>query len=673
MAAWLTTQLLHADEPSDTLSLSGSALGEVEVKGVTTAPRVSSLGVIRFSQEALATTPQAFGEADHLRFIKILPGVNVISDYSSGTSIDGMQYSQNAYRLNGIPLHFPYHLGGIFSVANPRLYRDASLSKSIRRGDSYEVLGGEVDLESLHEPVSKASGALSVGMLSSSANVALPTAGGKISVEAAGRISYINLLYKSLLKMDESQARYDFADLDAAINYRASASNTLRTTLHYNRDHVTYDDRLYDLLTSLQWSNMGASLSWRHDGERLAMRHQAYFTRFANRLGLILQSVSLTAPTSISEWGLEGDGTLPAGERLHMSAGYALRLYDILPQGVDLQGFGSTNANTATHRFSSLEKVWGEAQYDLNDNLQLRGEVDVTAYQGNSGYHTAVVDPALTVIHRFGSSSLTLHTARHHQFIHQVGFSEMGMSSNFKVGSNSYVPPQESWNFVVSANSRIANPLTLNVDAYWKRILHDPEYIGAVLDILDPGYVSESFIRSTNGYTWGVNVMTRMEQNLFTAIASYSFGVARRRDYLTGQYRYSPSDLRHSLNLNGMLAFNKHWSLTAAFNYSSGRRITPIKYIYFIANRLMMEYGERNSARLAAYHRLDLGVTYRFTTSGLFTLLHELNFSFINVYGHKNIEMSTFRVNVDQGTYENHQTGSLFRYLPSVSYSIAFR
>ena len=86
----------------------------------------------------------------------------------------------------------------------------------------------------------------------------------------------------------------------------------------------------------------------------------------------------------------------------------------------------------------------------------------------------------------------------------------------------------------------------------------------------------------------------------------------------------------------------------------------------------MMEYGPRNSARLPMYHRLDLGATYRFSTGGCFPLRHEVNLSVINAYGRANVEMSTFTVNTLTGMYSRRDISSLYRFLPSLSYTIKF-
>ncbi|MDE6125560.1 MAG: Plug domain-containing protein, partial [Muribaculaceae bacterium] len=111
-------------------------------------PRVAADGSVSFSSQALSNSPRVLGEADPLRFAASMPGVGAASDYASGMSVDGMDYSHNIFRINGIPVHFPYHFGGIFSVFSPEMYSRARLRKSIKRASETGFLGGAADLAS---------------------------------------------------------------------------------------------------------------------------------------------------------------------------------------------------------------------------------------------------------------------------------------------------------------------------------------------------------------------------------------------------------------------------------------------------------------------------------------------------------------------------------------------
>ena len=70
-------------------------------------------------------------------------------------------------------------------------------------------------------------------------------------------------------------------------------------------------------------------------------------------------------------------------------------------------------------------------------------------------------------------------------------------------------------------------------------------------------------------------------------------------------------------------------------------------------------------------HRLDIGASYTFTTNAA-RLHHKVALSLINAYGHRNVELSTYTYIPDTASYGRRMVYSLYRFLPSLSYSISF-
>ncbi|HUF49673.1 MAG TPA: TonB-dependent receptor plug domain-containing protein, partial [Longimicrobiales bacterium] len=78
------------------------------------------------SQRELKLLP-AFGEADVLRAIEVLPGVVSTSDFSSSFNVRGGSADQNLILLDGLPVYNPFHLGGLFSVFNADMIARAEM------------------------------------------------------------------------------------------------------------------------------------------------------------------------------------------------------------------------------------------------------------------------------------------------------------------------------------------------------------------------------------------------------------------------------------------------------------------------------------------------------------------------------------------------------------------
>lgn len=648
------------------------SLGEVHVTASRpSTARVDMNGVLNFGKESLEKAPRMFGESDALQFMKLLPGISAGSDYSSGASIDGMSYAQNEYRLNGIPIHFPYHFGGIFSVLHPKLFENAKIAKSIHQTGNSDVTGGIVDLSSSESQAEKLEGEINAGMIASSVYVRTP-AGKRLSVAASARVSYIDALYSSLLKDGSMEASYGFNDVGMVATASLSESDMLQATVHHNSDHVSYDDRDFSLTTALKWHNLLAGLRWIHDGSMLQADNEVYYSRFANTLTLDMQDVVLKAPTSTSELGAKGWFCFQAINQVDLSVGYGLRHYSITPQWIDLTGFGRVEQNkTKESTQSTAGKIWAEARWMPTNRWLITAGTELNGFWGNDRYHSVAADPRISLSLRWKRGNATIHFGRYHQYLHQVGFSDMGMSSNFKLAACRQIPAQESRNIAVALSHHLSGLLSLSFDGYYKSVANDPEYLGAVLDIISPDYRSEDYVKVSRGYNVGFNLMARMNMGNVSAMASYGYCIAHRR-FNGEEYFNAANSLRHTLSALASWQVSSRLSISAVMNLASGRPYTPITAIYFIGEKLMMEYGKRNSVRLPLYHRLDLGADYCFRTEGRFPLSHRINLSVLNVYGHRNVEMSTFTVDVTSGQYHRRNVSSLYRLLPSLSYTISF-
>lgn len=69
-------------------------------------------------------------------------------------------------------------------------------------------------------------------------------------------------------------------------------------------------------------------------------------------------------------------------------------------------------------------------------------------------------------------------------------------------------------------------------------------------------------------------------------------------------------DRRHDLSIILNYDLNDKWQFGTAFVYATGNAITLPVERYFYEGYIVDVYGERNSFRMAPYHRVDLSATY---------------------------------------------------------------
>lgn len=630
-------------------------------------PQIAADGGVIIDASMADGAPRVFGEADLLRVMLGSGGVGVISDYSSGVTIDGMGYAQNAYLLNGVIVQFPYHFGGIFSTFNSYHYPRLRLWKSIHPVGLADCLGGIVSTESLTAIIpARVSANVNVGMLASSVSLRVPV-GNRFCIEASGRISYIDALYKNILDSDDTGVSYGFRDFDISAIYLTGASGKLRVFGHLNTDGLDYSDDNYLMDTRLKWSNYVAGAEWTCDNAEVTLGYSG----ISNRLEMTMPQFEICVPSGIEQCTVKGNYALEAGP-VEIKTGAEADYFAADLQSATYSGFGRNRDAGAGHKANAaLSKMWGEASLSMTDRFSFDAGVELNGYYGPDGYNRFNIDPRLTATFRSGMLSLSAHVGRYHQYIHQVGFSEIGMSSNFRTVPTRSCPPQEAIAFVVTGSLLVPEPgIKVALDAYYKRVLNVPEYYGGVLDLLDYDYVADAYIDNCSGFNTGAGVTVSRDFHDFSASASYNYVVARNRMPGSDVYFTASSGIAHAVSVNASYRFpGNHWSVSAAFVYSSGRPVTPVTAVYFIGERLMVEYGKRNSGRLPDYHRLDIGANYKFLTG---RLAHTVSLSLINAYGHRNVEISTYVFNTATGNIRQRQLSSLYRFIPSLSYSISF-
>src|SRR5256885_6802297 len=85
----------------------------VERQLLETRPNVSTLSV---SARDLGSAPRFFAEADVLRSLQLMPGVEARNDYTAGMNVRGGEADQNLVLLDGYPVYNPFHFGGLFGT-----------------------------------------------------------------------------------------------------------------------------------------------------------------------------------------------------------------------------------------------------------------------------------------------------------------------------------------------------------------------------------------------------------------------------------------------------------------------------------------------------------------------------------------------------------------------------
>ena len=145
------------------------------------------LGKETVSGDVIRKLPAVMGEADVIRVIQMMPGVQTPSEGSTGFSVRGGGIDQNLVLMDGAPLYNSGHFLGFMSMFNGDVVKNAQLYK----GDFPANFGGRLssvlDVSTRDGNNSQFKGDLSIGLITSKLAVEGPIVKDKLSFMLAAR------------------------------------------------------------------------------------------------------------------------------------------------------------------------------------------------------------------------------------------------------------------------------------------------------------------------------------------------------------------------------------------------------------------------------------------------------------------------------------------------------
>jgi hypothetical protein len=646
-----------------------------------------SVGTVQITARAAEGVPK-FGEADIIRTVQLLPGVEARNDFSTGLNVRGGESDQNLILLDGFPIYNPFHLGGLFSTFIDPTVRDVTLITGGFPARYGGRLSSVLDVHSADEVRSGLHGTAEVSLLASTGAVGSAFAGGKGSWMIAGRRTYAD---KFVDLISTNELPYHFRDEQAHLRYALTPTLTFGLTAYDGRDQLdasiaTFGDSTTGATASggdfdFGWGNrvVGASLT-----KTLGNARRGHFARW-----LLADSTTLEQRASRSTFST----ALDLGEG-------ALKLSNDVG---DLRLAGSVAAHGATHertfgydvatydiRYAARSDQTDTRLYDLKQHptsgalyvddlwrvspsllleLGVRGEAltgrDWTGVSPRvSGKYFLTKDFALTgAVGKFS------------QWTHSLAREDIPVRLfDFWLASDASLPVSTAWHYVLGSERWFSNTRYARIEGFYKKYSQLLE--GNPQE--DPNRRGDEFLPA-DGDSYGVDVLLRQfESGPFSGWVSYTYAVAART---SEGLRYFPGhDRRHDLNIVGSWRFSKYL-FGVRYGYATGTPYTDIvgEIVRRVYDPGVNSYGTRgggsqaefiggtrNGARLPSTQRLDLDVSRTFHARGV-TIVPYL--SVVNAYNVKNVFLYVFDYSKAPPT---RQAISQFPFLPSAGVTIRF-
>ena len=648
-------------------------------EAVVTAPRESGIastrmGAIEVPVAAVKSVPALFGEADVLKTIQLLPGVQGGTEGFSGLYVRGGGPDENLLLLDGIPLYHAEHMLGIFSVFQPEAVKKVTLYKGSFPARYGGRISGIVDVRTNDGNLYETHGSVGVSMIGEKLHIEGPVWKGKTSYSLSARGMH-TLLLTPVIKLTGFDGNYFFYDLDAKFAHRFSGRDRLYFNVyhgldnfHYRESNKAFDGRTGQPFTDTQklgirWGNTVAALRWNHVvGPRLFMNTTVAFNRYHMRMDSDMRTREIKADgdtedsqvqfdyrSGMRDWVAKADFDYTPSSSHKFKFGAEYTFHTFVPE--TLTGYGRQRVNespqadtTLYMRSNSLQRgheasLYAEDEIRLGCHLSLNPGLRATLFNTQGKTYWSI-EPRLNAKVNFTEDWWAKASySRMSQYVHLLSSSQITLPVDLWVPITRNIRPETADQFSLGLYFGGLPGWNFSVEGYYKAIRNVLEYKeGAVFLFDSSGW--ESKVEAGSGRAMGVELFIEKTTGKTTGWLGYTLAKSDRLfpSINHGQrfpYRY---DRRHSVNLVVNHRFNEKFDISLAWNFASGG-VTTLPERRIVASspagepRYVDLVSSRNNFRLPASHTLNLGFNFhRRHTRGESIW----NLSVYNVYNHMN-------------------------------------
>ena len=558
----------------------------------------------------------ALGEADFLRGLQLLPGIQATSDMSSGLYVRGSGPGQTAILLDHTPLYNPSHLFGFFSTFNPDAIKEVNLYKGAYPAQYGRALGAVLDVSSREGNRKRTSGRGGVSLISGRLLAEGPV--GQGSWMLAGRRTYLDGVFSALRARGEDiPSNYFFYDFNGKVNQRRG-DDTYTASTYWGRDDLRMDfEDDEESFVHLRWGNRALTAHWTRVFSPTLFGHfMAAGSSYESIIALHFLDAPVRIANRIRDLSLKGDLDYFANRDHTLSLGFLATLFEF-------HFTRSFNERTQLDLRPEPVLVEGYVQdeWRLGPTTWVRLGGRGTYFSAGNRWHFA---PRLALSRALSDKvRVTAAGGVYRQHL-QLITTEAFRGGDFWVPLDGTVEPGRSYQAVTGVEWTPSPRYQLSVEAYYtdlaNLVVEDTE---VAIDNEDTR--SDAVFKSGGrGWSGGLEVFWQRRTGALTGWVGYALGWTRRMfPELNAGRSFPPKhDRRHDLSFVASYKVGA-WRLGANWVYATGQAFTPPS----------ASPAGRNSARLQPYHRLDVSTCRSFELWGADS---EFYVQIFNVYSRRN-------------------------------------
>jgi hypothetical protein len=660
-----------------------SNLQEVVVKASRNDDNVqkTQMGVIDVPMKLANSLPVVLGERDIMKIIQLLPGVQAGNEGTTGFYVRGGNSDQNLVQLDEATVYNPNHLFGLFSTFNSNALNRVTLIKGGFPAQYGGRLSSVLDITMKEGNNKKVAVEGGIGLISSNITIEGPIKKEKGSFIVSGRRTYVDLLAKPFVK----GIGYTFYDLNAKINYQITPKDKLFLSGFYGNDNANYTGAS-SLNYGINFGNSTATFRWNHlFNQKLFANTSFILNNYHLGLSTIQSGYVAQLYSSIKDINAKTDFEYYPNQNHNIRFGVNFSTHTFAPFSASIKIPNSGKIPKFNPDSLAINTHTNELAFYFNDEIKISPNFSLNVGLRVQYFYTKDIsykylEPRIsTKINLNQETSLKLSYTVMNQFLHLIPNSTASLPTDIWIPASKITAPQQSKQISLGIFKNFKeNAYKTSLEVYYKDMKNQALFKEGTL--LTQVSVIENNLTFGKGYSYGAELFIEKNSGKFNGWLAYTLSWTNQtfKDLNFGKEFPFAYDRRHNLSLVGNYDLSKHWMLSGAFVFNTGRPYTlPVGRVDVgnggtLYNGTYADYTERNNYRLNNFHRLDVSAIYK-KTRQIFHKSYESEwvFSIYNLYSRRNPYFVYLSTNEVTKLPVATQV-SLLPAIPSVSYNFKF-
>jgi TonB family protein len=595
--------------PVQTPSAAPLAADELEAFEGTTTVNAPAREVTRRSvdRETLERVPGTGG--DTLRGVELMPGVARTSQGFGDPILRGASFNESQTFLNGTPVPFLFHFGGLKSFINSRMVDRLDLYPGNFAPRYGRVSGGVIEVRTRDPEGDDFHGAVDLNLIDSSVYADAPI-GDKVNVAAAVRRSNIDFFFENFVPEDAYSvvAAPTYYDYQLLTVYRIDAATRLRLLGYGSRDSIELFFRDPPDDDPAIAGRVEGSLEFHRLGLELETGRGKKSSTNVSVTGGLIEADQHFGELRQRFTGFELHGRAETRHELHETLNFTLggdffgSFLDGTyhgPRPGQLEGDPRNNDPLASRSTITIggedriDTVRPAAYLELGfrplPNLLLAPGARLD-YFGDLRHLS--VDPRFAARYEFPQGTVLKGGVGY--YTQQLEFWQ-----SLPVVGNPEIDPWRALHTSAGVEQHFGDDAEVGVEGFYKHL--EDVVIGT------PSREAPYFVNEGSGRIYGAEFSGRARLDDGFAELAYTISRSERREF-ENPYRLFDQDQTHILVLAAEHGLGGGFRLGARYRLVSGNPTTPVEGSVYDATTgiYVPRYGATNSERAPLFHQLDV-------------------------------------------------------------------